>query len=458
MNLNKIFENFIEKAVKRSPYATKDEIYEITLKMLKIIEKNKDKTPEELVEKVIEDDINNMEMLKDKYLIPGYTIGFNVGNINVEYFGGNIDSFERKMTEDAMFDIASMTKMYTQVILYNLIKEGALSLSDKVYELDSRFTNLKDISIKELTEFTVDFITPGNITLMENIEDAKDALYNIKIARYPDDNLKRGKYFYTDFGMMILKEVMENVTNKKYQELMDEYIVDKLGLLHTKLIVPNNQMDLLTGSPNTKLKAVNDPKANAVGGFSGHAGIFASSKDLIKFGKGIKDGIILPKLVLNKAYSKGIKKNRGIMGNTYVATEDGLGSSYIETISPNTDFAIQGSTRTQLNVGYDSVSTILLNPASLSIEKAIEEENKINEKRALEGQMPISIVKHFQYNKDGSLVNYDLIDATKTVNYRQVDPLTSMNAKTILRLEFLNEVIKEYDKTYEKEINVSKSL
>lgn len=458
MNLNKIFENFIEKTTARSPYSKKEDIKEITLKMLDIIEQNKDKTPEELVEKVIEDDINNMEILKDKYLIPGYTIGINVGNINVEYFGGNIDAFERKMPKDAMFDIASMTKMYTQVILYNLIKEGAISLSDKVYDLDYRFTNLKDVSIQELTEFTIDLKTPGNITLMENKEDAKEALYNIEIAKYSDGNIKRGKYFYTDFGMMVLKEVMEFVTNKTYSQLVDEYIVDKLGLSHTKLIVPNSQLDLITGSPNTKLGAVNDPKANSVGGYSGHAGIFASSRDLIDFGKGIESGIIMPKLVLNKAYNKGAKANRGIMGNTYVATEDGLGSSYIETFSPNTDFAIQGSTRTQLNIGKDSISTILLNPASLSIEKAIEEENKINEMRAYDGQAPISIVKHFQYNKEGSLVGYDLIDATKTVNYRQVDPLTTMNAKTTLRLEFLNEVIKEYDKTYEKEINVSKSL
>ncbi len=458
MNIEKIFENFLDKVKMRGCFASRDEIEEVTKKMLDIIKSNKDATPEELVEQVIADDIKEMEELKNKYLIPGYTMGINVGNINVKYFGGSMDALERKMPEDAMFDIASMSKMYTQVILYNLIKEGKISLDDKIGDLDPRFVNISDVTMRELSEFTVEFQTPGNITLMENIEDAKDALYNISIAKYPDGNIKRGRYFYTDFGMMITKEVIEAVTGKPYKDLVDEYIIDKLGLSNTKLIVPINQIELLTGSPNTNYGAVNDPKAIAVGGYSGHAGIFASSDDLIKFGKAIEDGTILPKEDLSNAYRRGAKENRGIMGNTYVATEKGLGNSYIETFSPNSDFAIQGSTRTQLNIGKNSVSTILLNPASLSLEKALEYETKINEQNALEGKPPVSIVKHFAFNRNGKLVEYNLIDATKTVNYRQVDPLTTMNAKTALRLEFLTEVIKEYDKNYTKEVTVSRQI
>lgn len=458
MNYDKIFENFLEKVKERGCYASYDEVAEVTREMLNIIKSNKDATPEELVEKVIENDIVEMENLKNKYLMPGYTIGLNVGNINVKYFGGDMDNSRRSMKSDAMFDIASMSKMYTQVVLYNLIKEGYLSLDDKIEDLDPRFVNIGDVSIRELSEFTVEFQTPGNITLMENEGDAKDTLYNISVAKYPDGNIKRGKYFYTDFGMMITKEVMEAVTGIKYEDLVDKYIINKLGLKNTKLIVPVDQIELLTGSPNTKYASVNDPKAISVGGFSGHAGVFASSDDLIKFGKAIEDGTLLAHSDLEKAYTHGIKDNRGIIGNTYVATEKGLGNSYIETISPMTDFSIQGSTRTHLNVGNSSVSTILLNPASISLEKAMEYEAQINEKNALEGKPAVSIVRHFAFNKDGNIKEYNLIDATKTLNYRQVDPITTMNAKTSLRLEFLNEVINEYDKNYTKEVNISKKI
>ena len=458
MNYSELFDEFVNEVKAEGTFASKEEIAEVAYKMLDVLKKNKDATPEEYVEAVIADDIAEMERIREKALLPGYTMGISVGNINVKYFGGSMDAFETEMKPDTMFDISSMTKMYTQVVLFNLIKEGKIRLDDKIGDLDYRFMNIKDVSIRELSEFTIEFQTPGNITLMEDSDRAKEALYNIKIAEYDDGNLKRGRYYYTDFGMMILKEVMEQVTSKSYPELVDQYITDKLGLNNTKIIVPTGQYDLLTGSPNVKYGAVNDPKANAVGGYSGHAGVFASSDDLIKLGKGIADGTLLSDDDYQKAITVGAKHNRGVMGNAYVATPDGIKSSYVDPVANNTDFAIQGSTRTQLNIGKNSVSTILLNPSSLSIEKALKKEAEINEQKAMKGERPISIVKHYGFNRDGKMCEYDMVDARYLFPIAQADPLTALNAKTSLRLRFLSKAISAYDKSYDKEINVSKKV
>ena len=58
-------------------------------------------------------------------------------------------------------------------------------------------------------------------------------------------------------------------------------------------------------------------------------------------------------------YTPGIKENRGIMGNTYTSHIKGVDMSYVDTLEPKTNFAIQGSTRVQMNMGKSSVSTIL---------------------------------------------------------------------------------------------------
>lgn len=450
----KMMYDFINEVMEDAKYAKVSDLRSIIDEMIDILIANKDASIEEIIEKVIEKDIDVMEEMRNKYLLPGYTIGIRVKNINLKYFGGTMDDLGMKMDKDAMFDIASMTKMYTQVVLFNLIKEGKISLDDKIGDLDKRFVNISDVSIKELSEFSVDFFTPGNMTNMEKLEDAKEALFNATVATYPDGNIKRGKYFYNDFVMMILKEVMENVTGESYEDLVDKYIVNKLGLKNTKLIVPKEQEILLTGSPNSKLGAVNDPKALSVGGYSGHAGIFASSDDLIEFGKGITDGKIFPRSHLMLAYSHGFKNNRGIIGNTFTSTSDGLESSYIDKIADSNDFVIQGSTRTQMNVGKNSISTILLNPASSSIDKVKEFEEETNFKRKIEGKEPISIVKNFMFEKDGSLKEYYLIDSRKLILPNQVDPLNNMNAKTSLRLRFLNKLIGEYDKKINVEIDV----
>ena len=122
MQIDKIFENFITNVKKDGVYASIDEIKEATNLMLEIIKQHKDATPEEMIEYVIKDNIDFIEQIKSKYYFPGYTIGAIVGNINIKLLGGNLDDNGRKMDPNALFDIASISKFYTQTIIYNLIK------------------------------------------------------------------------------------------------------------------------------------------------------------------------------------------------------------------------------------------------------------------------------------------------------------------------------------------------
>ena len=450
MNYEKILEDFIDEVRTDSSYKDVSELRNICVEAINIINSNHDSSFEEMIEKLIENDIERMEEVRYTSVFPGYTIGFNVGNINVKYFGGDLDSFGNSMREDALFDIASMSKMYTQVILYNLIKEGYLNRDSVISKIDPRFINLGDVTMGELMEFSIDFRTDGNITLMKELNEVKDKLYEIRV-REDENGQVRNRYTYTDFGMMIAKEVMENVTGKSYDKLFKEYITDKLGLKDTMLIVPVKDRCRFTGSPNTRIGHVNDPKANAMGGYSGHAGVVASSDDLIKFGKGMEDGTLLDSVGLSMANSRSkFKFNRGRFGNTYIKTSDGLKSSYIEKFSPNSEFVIEGSTRVQMNVSSKAINTTLLNPSSMSLDEALELERKYNEKR-------ISLVRHFEYNENGVLVPYHLIDSTKFIGTDITNPIETMNSKTSLRLRLLNKFILEYA-NYDKEIKVIKKV
>ncbi len=66
------------------------------------------------------------------------------------------------------------------------------------------------------------------------------------------------------------------------------------------------------------------------------------------------------------------------------------------------------------------------------------------------------MVKSFEFDRDGKLVKYDLIDARQMIpSSETVEKVIKFNAELILKLRFLNRLIKEYDKSYsEKEINI----
>ena len=453
MNYDKVLENFLDNVQQEGTYATREELETATKPMLDIIQNNPAATPEELVEAVIQDNIRFLEKLRNSYPIPGYMVGMQAGNINVKIFGGKMGATEQKMREDTIFDIASVSKFYTQIIAYNLMKEGSFTLNDKVRDLDSRFRNVGDLTMRDVLTFTTQFRTDGRLDSKRTIQEAKDCLYNMSVVEI-------GKYNYNDMGMMLTKEVMEHITGKSYQELVDYYIVDRLGLKDTYLVLPDNKIKRFTGSANAIVGMVNDGSALSVGGYSGHAGIKVTSDDLISLGNGVLTGKVFPSEMLSDAYTPGItinseggKANRGIMGNTYTSHEKGTEMTYISRIAPKKAFSVQGSTRTQLTIGGNSISTILLNPCSMGLERAREVEAEINASRDEKHQL--SLVKTLTFDRDGQEIYYNVVDARQMVpSGATVERIINKNAELSLKLQFLNAVIQAYEPNCTKPINV----
>ena len=439
--VSKLIEEFLNEYLSRNPIlpeektrssvTTRSELIEILSGMELLIRKNKDKTLEEIIELIVKDNIMFFEDIRSKYGVPGYTASIKVGNNNVKLYGGNINYLGEPMPDKALFDIASMTKFYTQIIAYNLMKENAFKRSSTIASLDDRFINLTDLTVDDILTFSVEFRTDGYIKNMKTIDKALDTLYKVKVV-------KTGDWNYNDMGMMIMKEVMEKVSGLSYIELVNKYIVDPLELKDTHIIVPRNKFKLITGSPNAHLGFINDMSANAVGGYSGHAGIFASSDDVIKMmlAAGEKDSKILPNN--SDAYTPGkYRDSVGIMGNVYVPHITGIHESFIDTTEPIDTFAISGSTRTNAAASSDSAYTVFFNPASVSLDKAKE----------------LEVYKKFEFDRNGKLLNLDLIDPRKVLPVDSMADAVRTVSITTIKLRFLDFVMKKYEKELE-EVNV----
>ena len=254
---------------------------------------------------------------------------------------------------------------------------------------------------------------------------------------------------------MIMKEVMEKVTNMTYPELVDKYIIEPLNLQDTHIIVPNSKFHLLTGTPNFKTGHINDMSANAVGGYSGHAGIFSSSDDLVKLARGVREGNIVPNI--RDAYTPGrLNDAIGRMGNVYTSHPEGIAKTFVDNLEPRDTFAIAGSTRVNMASSSDSTFNILFNPSSMSMEEARDRINKINEERTKKGLASINPVKEFEFLRDGRLVSYHLIDPRQLLPLGEMEKSVVNMVRTTLKLRFLDYIIRKYEKNIE-EINVERN-
>ena len=438
MNLNKLINHFMNDYILRAPYANKEELEMFINEMKDLIEKNKDKTPEEIIKIMLEDNIREIDNIREKYGIPGYTIGMNVGNIRIKLYGGTLSSLGEEMTGDALFDIASMTKFYTQVICYHLMHDEYFSITSEIRDLDNRFMTLGDLTVGDILSFGTTFQTSGRIANAKNIDEAKKLLYNAMV-------IEKGKYNYNDIGMMIMKEVMEDVTGLSYSELLEKYILRPLNLSNTHLIVPHHKLHLVTGTPNYRIGHVNDPAANVLGGYSGHAGIFAGSDDINKFLMSVHSTVP----GIKDAYTRGVSSAVGKMGNVYIYHPEGLTRSFVDTIEGNDSIAIQGSTRVNATGTHDSAHNILFNPSSMGMEEAQRRVAIINEMREKEGRAPINPLREFDVTQDGKLNKYQLIDPRQLVPLTEIERVIKRNALTIFKLRFFNEVIEEYSRNKE---------
>ncbi|MEG1457190.1 MAG: serine hydrolase domain-containing protein [Bacilli bacterium] len=455
MNLDIITAKFIDQVIKRKTYASREELINCVHDMQKIISENKDKTPQEMISILIAKDVALLETIKEEYKYPGYSIGVSTGNIDVRLMGGDLGGSNRiKMDDNALFDIASMTKFYTQIIIYNLISENVFNFNTKVRDLDDSFIDLGDLTVGDITSFETTFKTNGRISDFKTIDEAQNCLHTTQVV-------ETGKYNYNDIGMMIMKEVVEKVTKRSFQELLQDYVLDPADLKETYLIVPEPKKIFTTGSANAEFGEVNDPKSVALGGFSGHAGIFTTTADLLKFGNKLFDDSLIPRDLLKDAYQSGSKDIRGKMGNTYVSHPLGLDKTYVDKTESLDSFAIQGSTRTQSNFGENKVYTIFLNPASMSIEQAKEIEKRINYENSLKEEpgREVRIVEEFNFIRDNKDIQRKMIDARYLAPIGKTTDLIDKSVSALaLNLEFLNFYIKAYEHNFNEEIRVTHTM
>ena len=209
----------------------------------------------------------------------------NKGEYKLKLVGGKTARTKSiKVNEDTLFDVASITKLYTLILLFKLEKEGLIDLNKKVSDINPNFRNLEDFTLNDLIRLHGELRTNGNITQAKSREEAYEMLKTLYLSSNSREENK-----YTDFGAIVISDTIEKVISDKlgekmsFDEIMYKYLLHPLGL-HQTLFNPitNN----VAGNGNFN-RIVHDPKARILGGALGHAGIFVTSDDLARLSKAL---------------------------------------------------------------------------------------------------------------------------------------------------------------------------
>lgn len=137
-------------------------------------------------------------------------------------------------TEKSVFQIASLTKPFTAIIILQLQESGHLSLKDKLSKFLPDFPNGDRITVEQLLTHTsglanidveeTDTITWSPVSKREILASFKD----IPLAFTPGT-----QFSYRNSGYFLLGLIIEKVTGVPYQKVVRERLIEPLQMSHS---------------------------------------------------------------------------------------------------------------------------------------------------------------------------------------------------------------------------------
>lgn len=293
-------------------------------------------------------------------------------------FGFQDFSQNSKVDQGTIYDIASITKIAASTTSLMKLQSDCLfslnkNLSDYIPEI-VRNTEFANIQLRDMMAhqaglpawipFYLKTLSGGkpslsyyskSKTLEFSVPVAKDlwmknSYLDTIYARILSSNLKSKSYVYSDLGYYFVKKIVENLSNSKLDEYVQDSIYRKLGL-HSMTYNPYLKYDLARIAPTEKDDEfrkqeirgyVHDPGAAMLGGVGGHAGIFSNANDLA----------ILMQMMLNGGYYGGRQIIRKEVLDEYTAVQ-----------FPNSNRRGAGFDKANLN-GSEATACALASPMS----------------------------------------------------------------------------------------------
>jgi len=205
---------------------------------------------------------------------------------------------------DTVYDVASITKLFTAALILRLHEQGKLSIYDRCERYLDNFHS-SELKIVDLLTHRANF----GIRLSEyrlRFPDS-DSLYNA-LMQFKPPARAAPDITYANLEFFYLGIIVERITgNSLHDEL--KALFDMLGL-HDTCTGPDVAQLHLSVPPTEIVDGqviqgvTHDETARMLGGLTGHAGIFSTANDLATFGQAWLNGKVVSEQIFKELVCK----------------------------------------------------------------------------------------------------------------------------------------------------------
>jgi len=219
----------------------------------------------------------------DYELTPGFIIGIVDGeNSIVLAFGKREITSQDTISVDDLFELGSITKVFTASLLAEMDEQGKLSINDKFDTLLPeiyRNPGMADFTIQDLLThqsglprypvFAGDLASPLEALPSYTLEDLLVLYAHFK----PEP---QSRILYSNVGFALIEPILYHQTGMRYGELLEDFLLDKNGMTSTTLESEN------VTAPGYNL-AVEEVSPVDFAVFNASGGLKSNMADMLRF-------------------------------------------------------------------------------------------------------------------------------------------------------------------------------
>jgi CubicO group peptidase (beta-lactamase class C family) len=199
------------------------------------------------------------------------------------------------MRQDTIFDMASVSKLFTSIAVMQLVEAGEVDTAEPVatYLPEFGVNGKESITVAQLLTHTSGLVSWLPLWRSHpDIPSRIKAVMDVAPRTTPGTN-----YEYSDLNLITLGVLIERLTGKKLDEVVAERITRPLGMVDTGYNPPAAKLDRIaatefqTAPPRGMVRgSVHDENAWSLGGVAGHAGVFSTATDMSVLAQAVLNG------------------------------------------------------------------------------------------------------------------------------------------------------------------------
>jgi CubicO group peptidase (beta-lactamase class C family) len=185
---------------------------------------------------------------------------------------------------DTIYDVASLTKMFTATAALRLSDAGKLDLGASVAIYLPEFC-ASDVTIRHLLTHTSGLAIRLSALRHAGRAEMLDAVNHTAPIHPPGSTVA-----YTNVNTLLLGEIVARLHGTQLDTALHDLVIDPLGLRHTLFRPPPALLQRIAPTERDEEwrgtlvhGSVHDESAHALGGVAGHAGLFSTAEDLSRF-------------------------------------------------------------------------------------------------------------------------------------------------------------------------------